>query len=296
MATCMGMTATTKWMRPTPSSASARAMSLPRCPCPDGRRLQRQAGRQRQARTTTDAAGRRQGLRRHQERRPRRPPAPTASPAPTLGEQIAPQPPILGGTDSPPAYLLRLPRLRAAAGGLWDILPMTLFTGIGARPGVALAAAARLRVDYGVASLSPERLRRIAARLRAFGVESPEPEQVILVADTLPPGFHARRGRAGSGRHRRRVRRAAGPSARLPGGLWAGGGLLGRRHRRRDRDRGRQPGPGLRLARRLRHRPLPVPRDTRPPHLSGGGASACAHRLRRAVTSRCSPPPSPWTT
>ncbi|MBV9848334.1 MAG: hypothetical protein JO250_01475 [Armatimonadetes bacterium] len=66
---------------------------------------------------------------------------------------------------------------------------MTLFTGVGARPGVALAAAARLRVEYGVASLDPERLRRIATRLRAFGVESPEPEQVILVADTVPPGF-----------------------------------------------------------------------------------------------------------
>ena len=66
---------------------------------------------------------------------------------------------------------------------------MTLFTGIGARPGVALAAAARLRVDYGVASFEPDRLRRVAARLRAFGVESPEPEQVILVADALPPGF-----------------------------------------------------------------------------------------------------------
>jgi hypothetical protein len=68
---------------------------------------------------------------------------------------------------------------------------MTLFTGTGARPGVALAAAARLRLDYGVASFEPERLRRVAARLRAFGVESPEPEQVILVADTLPPGFSA---------------------------------------------------------------------------------------------------------
>ena len=48
---------------------------------------------------------------------------------------------------------------------------MTLFTGTGARPGVALAAAARLRVNYGVASFEPERLRRVAARLRAFGVE-----------------------------------------------------------------------------------------------------------------------------
>ena len=66
---------------------------------------------------------------------------------------------------------------------------MTLFNGIGVRPGVALAAAARLRVDFGAASLSPERLQRIALRFRAFGVESPEPEQVILVADAIPPGF-----------------------------------------------------------------------------------------------------------
>ncbi len=66
---------------------------------------------------------------------------------------------------------------------------MTLHTGIGARPGVALAAAARLRVEFGVASFAPERLRRVAARLRAFGAEAPEPEQIILVADALPPGF-----------------------------------------------------------------------------------------------------------
>ena len=68
---------------------------------------------------------------------------------------------------------------------------MTFFTGTGLRPGVAIAAAARLRVDFGVASLSPERLRRISARLRAFGVEAPEPEQIILVADAVPPGFTA---------------------------------------------------------------------------------------------------------
>jgi hypothetical protein len=68
---------------------------------------------------------------------------------------------------------------------------MSLFTGTGACPGVAIAAAARLKVEYGVASFDPARLRRIAARLRAFGVESPESEQVILVADTLPPGFAA---------------------------------------------------------------------------------------------------------
>jgi hypothetical protein len=68
---------------------------------------------------------------------------------------------------------------------------MTLYSGLSVRPGIALAAAGRLHVEYGVASFAPERLRRIAVRLRAFGVDSPEPEQVILIADSLPPGFTA---------------------------------------------------------------------------------------------------------
>ena len=66
---------------------------------------------------------------------------------------------------------------------------MSFFPGIGVRSGVAIAAAARLRVDYGIATFAPERLQRISQRLRAFGVEFPEPEQIILVADTIPIGF-----------------------------------------------------------------------------------------------------------
>ena len=61
--------------------------------------------------------------------------------------------------------------------------------GIAARPGVAIAAAARLHDDFGAVSLAPERLRRLGERLRAYGAENPEPEQIILVADRIPPAF-----------------------------------------------------------------------------------------------------------
>ncbi len=66
---------------------------------------------------------------------------------------------------------------------------MEVLHGIAAHPGVAIASAARLRDDFGVPSLAPERLRRIGERLRSFGVEQPEPEQIVLVADRVPPGF-----------------------------------------------------------------------------------------------------------
>ena len=61
--------------------------------------------------------------------------------------------------------------------------------GIAARPGVAIAVAARLHDDFGVPSLAPERLRRLGERLRSYGVENPEPEQIIVVADRIPPAF-----------------------------------------------------------------------------------------------------------
>ena len=54
--------------------------------------------------------------------------------------------------------------------------------GIAARPGVAIAVAARLHDEFGVPSLAPE-------RLRSYGVENPEPEQIIIVADRIPPAF-----------------------------------------------------------------------------------------------------------
>jgi len=66
---------------------------------------------------------------------------------------------------------------------------MEILYGTAAHPGVAIAAAARLGDEFGVPSLAPERRRRLGERLRAFGVEQPEPEQIILVAERLPPAF-----------------------------------------------------------------------------------------------------------
>ncbi len=66
---------------------------------------------------------------------------------------------------------------------------MEILHGTAAAPGVAIAAAARLSDDFGTASLSPERLRRLGERLRSFGVENPEPEQIIIIADKIPPAF-----------------------------------------------------------------------------------------------------------
>lgn len=66
---------------------------------------------------------------------------------------------------------------------------MEVLHGTAAAPGVAIAAAARLSDDFGTVSLSPDRLRRLGERLRSFGVENPEPEQIILVADKIPPAF-----------------------------------------------------------------------------------------------------------
>ena len=66
---------------------------------------------------------------------------------------------------------------------------MEILYGTAASPGVAIAAAARLSDEYGSVSLSPDRLRRLGERLRSFGVENPEPEQIVLIADTLPPAF-----------------------------------------------------------------------------------------------------------
>lgn len=66
---------------------------------------------------------------------------------------------------------------------------MEVLHGVSAHPGVAIAAAARLHEDFGAVSLSPDRLRRIGERLRSFGLENPEPEQIILIGDRLPPAF-----------------------------------------------------------------------------------------------------------
>ena len=66
---------------------------------------------------------------------------------------------------------------------------MEVLHGTPAAPGVAIAAAARLSEEYGTATLSPDRLRRLGERLRGFGTENPEPEQIVLLADRLPPGF-----------------------------------------------------------------------------------------------------------
>ncbi len=66
---------------------------------------------------------------------------------------------------------------------------METLHGVSAAPGVAIAAAARLHEDFGTPALSPDLLRRMGERLRSFGLENPEPEQVVLLADRLPPGF-----------------------------------------------------------------------------------------------------------
>ena len=66
---------------------------------------------------------------------------------------------------------------------------MEVLHGIAAHPGVAIAAAARLHDEFGTQSLSPERLRRLGERLRSFGMENPEPEQIVLIADKIPPAF-----------------------------------------------------------------------------------------------------------
>ncbi len=66
---------------------------------------------------------------------------------------------------------------------------MEILHGTAAAPGVAIAAAARLSNDFGTVSLSPDRLRRLGERLRSFGVENPEPEQIVIVADQISPAF-----------------------------------------------------------------------------------------------------------
>ncbi|MGI4788549.1 MAG: hypothetical protein ACRYFS_06830 [Janthinobacterium lividum] len=66
---------------------------------------------------------------------------------------------------------------------------MEVLHGIAAHSGVAIAAAARLYDEYGTVSLSPERLRRLGERMRSFGMENPEPEQIVLIADRIPPAF-----------------------------------------------------------------------------------------------------------
>ena len=66
---------------------------------------------------------------------------------------------------------------------------MEVLHGVSAHPGVAIAAAARLHEDFGTASLAPDRLRRIGERLRSFGLENPEPEQIVLLGDRIPPAF-----------------------------------------------------------------------------------------------------------
>jgi len=66
---------------------------------------------------------------------------------------------------------------------------MEILYGTAAHPGVAIAAAARLGDEFGTPTLAPERLRRLGERLRSFGIEQPEPEQIVLVAECVPPAF-----------------------------------------------------------------------------------------------------------
>jgi hypothetical protein len=66
---------------------------------------------------------------------------------------------------------------------------MEVFQGRSVRPGVAIAAAARLRLEFGVPTLDAQRLRQLGERLRSFGMDAAEPEQAILVAGALPAGY-----------------------------------------------------------------------------------------------------------
>ena len=64
---------------------------------------------------------------------------------------------------------------------------MEFFQGQPGRPGVAIA---RRRPPsqrvWGAQHSTRSALRRLGERLRRFGIEAPEPEQVVLVAESLP--------------------------------------------------------------------------------------------------------------
>ena len=68
---------------------------------------------------------------------------------------------------------------------------MLIYHGQSLAPGVAIAAAARLEETFGMPQLSPERQRHMGETLLRAGLDLPDPDQIIVVARRLPPGFLA---------------------------------------------------------------------------------------------------------
>jgi len=66
---------------------------------------------------------------------------------------------------------------------------MELFHGTPLAPGVAIAQAACLKVEFGLPAFDSNRLKRIGQNLMRYGAEASEPEMVVLVADTIPAGI-----------------------------------------------------------------------------------------------------------
>ncbi len=66
---------------------------------------------------------------------------------------------------------------------------MRIYAGAPLVSGVAIAAAARLETRFGVSQLSSERQRAMGQRLLRGGLDMSDPEQVVLIADSMPPGF-----------------------------------------------------------------------------------------------------------
>ena len=68
---------------------------------------------------------------------------------------------------------------------------MEIYTGTALSPGVAIAVAARLTDNFGASRLAPERERHMGETLLRAGLDLPDPDQIVLVAQRLPPGYLA---------------------------------------------------------------------------------------------------------
>lgn len=68
---------------------------------------------------------------------------------------------------------------------------MLTFHGQSLAPGVAIAAAARLEETFGMPQLALERQRHMGETLLRAGLDLPDPDQVVIVARRVPPGFLA---------------------------------------------------------------------------------------------------------
>lgn len=68
---------------------------------------------------------------------------------------------------------------------------MQTYHGHSLAPGVAIAAAARLEETFGLPQLAPERQRHMGETLLRAGLDLPDPDQVVIIAQRVPPGFLA---------------------------------------------------------------------------------------------------------